>query len=160
MKVLVSGTWRTTLASEQAEDARLLGELLARHGHELLTGGGEGIPALVAESYTRAGGKKHTAILVDKAVRDEVGEKRMPADEYEETTLDYPQRNAYLVSKADAIIALNGRFGTLTELIHAVNDYDIPAILLATGEIKEWVTALPLKQVIVVSTPQDALNAL
>jgi len=83
----------------------------------------------------------------------------MPADEYEETTLDYPQRNAYLVSKVDAVIAMNGRLGTLTELIHAANDYAIPAILLATSEIREWVQSItPLKEhIVLVNTPAEAI---
>lgn len=162
MNVLITGTWRNALAQEQAQDAQLLGTLLAQRGYELLTGGGEGIPAVVAKAYTQAGGKKHTAILVDKSVREHVGEKKMPADEHEETTFDYPQRNAYLVSKADAIIALNGRLGTLTELIHAANDYDIPAILLATNELADWVDALePLKKrVLIARTPQEAVDAI
>lgn len=161
MNVLISGTWRETLAQEQHIHAQELGRLLAQHGHTLITGGGEGIPALVAESYKKARGTRHLAILVDEKTRIAVGEKRMPADEYEETTLDYPQRNAYLVSKADAIIAMNGRLGTLTELIHAANDYHIPAILLATSEIREWVHAIkPLNSVVIANTPREAVTAL
>ncbi len=162
MKVLISGTWRSALAKQQEEHAQQLGKLLAEQGVEILTGGGEGIPELVSTSYTQHGGKKHTAILVDQKVRERVGEKLIQADEYVNTSLDYPQRNALLVSKADAIIAMNGRLGTLTELIHATNDYEIPAILLATSEIKEWVLATtPLKEkVVMVNTPQEAITIL
>ena len=140
MKILVSGTWRREKAEQYRTEAEQVGMLLATRGHILVTGAGTGMSELVVRSYKVHGGSKYTAYLPSEKCRAEVGEELGPQpDEIIETNVDYPTRNVMMVRDIDAIIALNGGLGTLTEVIHGANDYNKRAAVIDRGELGQWI---------------------
>lgn len=71
---------------------------------------------------------------------EKVGEKIGPKPDVTiQTGLDYPGKNIELVKGSDAVIALNGGLGTLTEIIHAIKDYDRKVSVIDVGELSEWI---------------------
>jgi len=161
MKILVIGSWRRQEAKDFAADAVRLGELLAKGGHSLMTGGGKGVPDIVAGSYRKNGGDDFTAYFPSKGEMERVGEERgLEPDRPVMTGLDYPQRNVLMVKNCDAVIALSGALGTLTEIIHAVNDYGKKVAVIDRGEIAAWVKSIPALKpgVFLTGSPEAALS--
>jgi len=144
MKILVSGTWHLEEAKKYESFANQVGKALAKRGHILVTGAGTGISELVVKNYRLNQGEKYIAILTSKKQREAVGEKIGPLpDEAIDTGMDYPSRNVELVKFCDCIIALPGNLGTLTEVIHAVNDYGKKVAVLDTGPLAEMIQHIP-----------------
>lgn len=144
MKVLVAGTWRRKEAEEVAGIARELGRAIAEAGHVLHTGAGTGISSFVVEGYREGDGEKYIAYLPDENVMKNVGEELGPKpDKIIMTNYDYPKRNVKMVKESDAVIALLGGLGTLTEIIHAVKDYDKKVAVIDVGELPSWIRNIP-----------------
>ena len=144
MKLLIVGTWHTHKAAACATEAEEIGKILAARKHTLLSGGGTGIAVLVAHAYKKNKGRKHIVYLPDKKEMKRVGEKQeAPADEVIQTDLDYPSRNILMVKQCDGIIALHGGLGTLTEVIHAVKDYDKKVAVIDKEAFATWIKAIP-----------------
>ena len=141
MIILVGGTWRTEVAEEFREYAEEVGKALAEKGHILLTGGGTGMSKVVVESYKKNNGKKYIAMMPCDKVMKEVGEEVGPEpDEFvQEETWDYPIKNIELVKASEAVIALPGSLGSLTEVIHAVNDYGKPVAVYDKGPLADMI---------------------
>jgi uncharacterized protein (TIGR00725 family) len=136
LRVVVGGAWRPEVAAACQQEAQAIGRELAVRGHILVSGGGTGVSELVAKAYREAHGKKHVVYLPARHHVEAVGEKPGSCvDETIETDLDYPMRNAYMIRENDAFIAMNGRLGTLGELIHAINDYAKPAVVIDVGDM-------------------------
>lgn len=126
-----------------------------------MTGGERGALDIVAGSYRKNGGDDFAAYLPAKGEMERVGEERgLEPDRPVMTGLDYPQRNVLMVKNCDAVIALSGALGTLTEIIHAVNDYGKKVAVIDRGEIAAWVKSIPaLKSgVFLAEGPEAALN--
>ena len=144
MKILIVGSWEKEKANHAKQEAEEIGKILAKEGHVLISGGGEGISELVVNSYRKNKGKKYICILPSKKEMEKVGENIGPKpDEIIDTGRDYPERNIELVRKCDAVIALHGGLGTLTEIIHAVYDYNKKVSVIDKGDLIDWIKAIP-----------------
>ena len=102
--------------AEEADlaDAEEVGRLLAQRGAVLVTGGRRGIAEAASRGAVLAGGTT-VGILP--------GRDRAEANPY--VTIAVPTglgetRNALVVMGADAVIAFGGRYGTLSEVAHAL----------------------------------------
>lgn len=159
MKTLVSGTWRRDKALLYQAQAETLGKGLAEAGHILVTGAGTGMSQLVVEAYRRHKGQRYIAYLPLKACMEEVGEEIGPTpDEVVQTNLDYPGRNVRMVSDVERLVLMPGGLGTLTEAIHAVNDFQIRTAVFDGGETAQWVRAIPpLYEKVFLSDDIDAM---
>jgi predicted Rossmann-fold nucleotide-binding protein len=128
MKILVIGSWRPKEANEYLAEARELGHLLAERGHILVASPSSGFQGLVAKAYKNSYGLHYVGYYPRLAFMEKVGEKALiEPDKKIFTNQDYPTRNLLQIKKSDAVIGVTGGLGTLTELIAAVKDYDLPA---------------------------------
>ena len=144
MKILVSGTWRKEIAENYKSFIDEIGKELAKREHILITGAGTGTSEIVVNSYRFHKGKQYIALLTSKTQREAVGEEIGPLpDKVIETGMDYPSRNVELVKYCDAVIALPGALGTLSEVIHAVNDYGKKVVVLNLGQLAEMIENIP-----------------
>lgn len=107
--VAVSGPGRPADASVP-ETARMLGALLAEQGAVVVTGGLGGVMAAAAEGVRSAGG---TAVaLLPGPDRQEAS----PGHDVVLATGLGEMRNALLVRCVDAVVAVGGSWGTLSEV--------------------------------------------
>jgi len=144
MKILIIGTWNPEKAKNYESFAGQIGKELAKKGHILVSGAGTGISELVVKNYKLNQGKKYIAILTSKECREAFGEDIGPTpDEIIDTGMDYPSRNVELVKYCDAVIAMPGTLGTLTEVIHAINDYGKKVAVLNIGPLAEMIEHIP-----------------
>jgi uncharacterized protein (TIGR00725 family) len=112
MQVAVCGPGECS--DEEARAAFAIGRALARHGVTLLCGGGPGVMASAA-----AGARSLDGLVV--AIRPGLD----PGEASDEGTVVIATnlgeaRNAVLVASADAIIAVGGSWGTLSEVALAM----------------------------------------
>jgi len=108
MRVSVIGG--STVTDEQYGTARELGRLLGERGHELVCGGLGGAMEAVCRGAREEGG--HTIGILP-------GESRAAANSYVETPIATGlshARNGLVVLNGDAVIAVDGGPGTLSEL--------------------------------------------
>lgn len=100
------------------EDARRLGEAIARRGHVLLTGGGPGLMRAASAGAHRAGG-----LVIGILPND----RRRVLDGYPNEFVDVPiytgmsdARNVINAKTPHVLVALNGGVGTLSEIALAL----------------------------------------
>ncbi|MGM0718820.1 MAG: TIGR00725 family protein [Halobacteriota archaeon] len=127
MRVSVIGGSRVD--EEIYESARELGQLLAERGHEVVCGGLGGVMEGVCRGANEAGG--HTIGILP-------GENREPANPYVETPIATGMgnaRNTLVVLNGDAVVAVDGATGTLSELGLAL-DYGLPVAGLDTLRVE------------------------
>jgi len=113
MRVSVIGG--STVTDDQYRQARRVGTLLGERGHELVCGGRTGVMAAACRGASEAGG--HTVGILP-------GEDRAAANEYVDTPIATGignARNVLVVMNGDAVIAVDGSNGTLSELGHALD---------------------------------------
>ena len=138
------GSWQKEKASACKKEAEEIGKLLAQEGHILISGGGTGISELVVNSYKKNKGKRYICYIPSKSQMEKVGEELGPKpDKLIETNLDYPERNVVMVRECDAVIALHGGLGTLSEIIAAVKDYNKKVSVVDFGELAQWIKSIP-----------------
>lgn len=124
IQVAVCGPSRCTEA--EAADARRVGELLAARGATVLCGGGGGVMAAVATGVRSAGG------LVVGILPGPDRSDASPDLSAAVVTNQGQARNAILVQSADAVIAVGGSWGTLSEVALAMRrDGAVPVVCLA-----------------------------
>jgi uncharacterized protein (TIGR00725 family) len=126
MRVSVIGG--ATVTDEQYRQARRVGELLGERGHELVCGGRTGVMEAACKGAAETGG--HTIGILP-------GEDREAANDYVETAIATgigSARNVLVVLNGDAVIAVDGGTGTLSELGHAL-DFGRPVAGLGTHDI-------------------------
>ncbi len=115
MKVSVFGGSQPKPGSAAYEEARQLGELLAKGGHTVMTGGYIGTMEAVSRGAAEAGGYV-IGVTCDEIERwREVGANQWVEEEWRRETL--LERLQALVQECDAAIALSGGAGTLTEIM-------------------------------------------
>lgn len=126
--------------AELLELARTAGRLLADKGYVVLTGGLGGVMAAAAEGASRG----TTVALLPGSDR---------AAAHGDYTVALPtglgeMRNALLVRSADAVLAIGGAWGTLSEIalavrtgipVVAVRSWDLPEPVEAFGTVEEAV---------------------
>jgi len=138
------------LASEQeAAWAEEVGRLIARAGAVVVCGGLGGVMDAAARGARSEGG---TAIGILP------GETR--AGESAHLSASVPTgmgeaRNALVVRAADAVIAISGEFGTLSEIALALK-MGRPVVGLATWELSK--TGRPSDPIVRAATPEEAVE--
>jgi uncharacterized protein (TIGR00725 family) len=126
MRVSVIGG--SVVAESEYERAREVGRLLGERGHEVVCGGLTGVMEAVCAGARETGG--HTIGILP-------GEDRAAANEYVDTPIATGlgnARNALVVLNGDAVIAVDGTTGTLSEIALAL-DAGLPVAGLDTHEI-------------------------
>ena len=130
-QVAVIGT--AEASAGEREVARTVGILLAKKHVTLLSGGGDGVMDASCQGSREAGG------LTIGIVPGTQGNPYL--DVIIKTRLNQA-RNAILVESADAIIAIGGGFGTLSEIAYAMKSgipvfglktWDIPGIIICNN---------------------------
>jgi uncharacterized protein (TIGR00725 family) len=112
----------------EIESAELIGRAVAQRGDVLVCGGLDGVMAAAARGAKTAGGT--TVGLLPGTSRDD-------ANEWIEIAIPTglgELRNGLVVRAADAIIAVGGAYGTLSEVALALKT-GVPVIGLGTWEI-------------------------
>ncbi|AOW79279.1 hypothetical protein HTSR_0069 [Halodesulfurarchaeum formicicum] len=114
--------------AETDELAEELGERLGERGHDVVCGGLTGVMEAVAAGMAETGGRT-IGILP--------GDDRAAANPH----IDVPiatglgnARNVLVVRNGDAVIAIDGGYGTLSELAHAL-DLDRPVAGIETHDV-------------------------
>ena len=126
MRVSVIGG--SNVGDDEYERARAVGRLLGDRNHEVVCGGRGGVMEAVCRGARETGG--HTIGILP-------GSRREGANDYVETTIATGMgnaRNALVVLNGDAVIAIDGGAGTLSELGLAL-DYSRPVAGLGTHRI-------------------------
>ncbi|WP_422733325.1 dethiobiotin synthetase [Micromonospora sp. WMMD558] len=134
--------------------ARRVGELLAERGVTVLCGGGGGVMAAVA-----AGARSRGGLVI--GVRPDDGTAPGPAADVSATVVTNmgQARNAILVWSADAVIAVGGSWGTVSEVALAMRRGGIPVVALGGWRIVD-ATGTPVPGVRHVTTPEEAIGAI
>jgi len=114
MRISVFGGSQPKEGSQAYADAQALGDLLARRGHTVLTGGYTGTMEAVSRGAAAAGG--HVIGVTCEEIGNWHGRSanRWVAEEWKMSTL--VERLQALIQRSDAALALPGGPGTLTEI--------------------------------------------
>lgn len=140
MKVLVIGSLEPAEAEKYRALCQRAGEEIAGRGHIMVAGGGAGVPGSVAGFYKSSGGKRYVAYYPSKSKMKAAGEEPgQKPDRTVWTGLDYPERNIKMIKSCDAVLALPGGLGTLTEIINAAKDYGKRVCVADAGELPKIV---------------------
>ena len=117
------------LPEHDYETAHAVGRALAERDHEVVCGGLGGVMEAVCRGATKSGGRT-IGILP--------GERLADANAY----VDVPfvtsmgnARNVLVVLNGEAVVAIDGAYGTLSEIAHAL-DFGRPVAGLGTHEIE------------------------
>jgi uncharacterized protein (TIGR00725 family) len=126
MRVSVIGG--STVTESTAAAAERVGRLLAEHGHTVVCGGYGGVMTAACRGAVEAGG--HTIGILSS---DDPADANRYVEEPIATGLGHA-RNAVVVMNGDAVIAVDGGSGTLSELGYA-GIYDRPTAGLDTHDV-------------------------
>lgn len=136
-------------STQEAELAEAVGRELARRGVILVCGGLGGVMKAACKGASSEGGIT-IGILP--------GDNRRQANPYVQipivTGIGYA-RNAIVVKSAQAVIAVGGSYGTLSEIGHALQN-DIPVIGLNTWSLSR--NAQPENSILPAKNPTDAVG--
>jgi uncharacterized protein (TIGR00725 family) len=143
---VIGGSEASPQAARLAEE---VGREIARRGAALVCGGLGGVMEAACKGASEAGGLT-IGILP--------GENRRAANPYVQipivTGIGYA-RNVAVVKSSQAIIAIDGSYGTLTEIGHALQS-GIPVIGLRTWEIA--MDGKIDKEIIIAKNPKEAVD--
>jgi uncharacterized protein (TIGR00725 family) len=114
MNVTVFGGAQPKEGTPAYEEARLLGQLLAQHGHAVLTGGYMGTMEAVSRGAHEAGGHVIGVTCIDIEEWRGTAPNQWVKEERRKQSL--MERLAGLIEGCDAAMALPGGAGTLTEV--------------------------------------------
>lgn len=112
MRISVIGG--STVDDETYEEARKLGRLLARNGHTVVCGGYFGVMEAVCR-----GAKEEDGTTVGVLSGDDPDEANRYVDVPVATNMGHA-RNALVVLNGKAVVAVDGAYGTLSEIAHAL----------------------------------------
>jgi uncharacterized protein (TIGR00725 family) len=141
-----------TCSDELAADARRVGELLAARGAVVICGGGGGVMAAVAAGARAAGGAVVGVLPGDSAAG------ASPDLSATVVTGMGEARNAIIAASADAVIAVGGSWGTLSEVALAMRRGTVPVVSLHGWHVTDAAGA-PVPGVTHVTTPDEAVTA-
>ena len=134
---------------QEAETAEVVGRKIARQGAILVCGGLGGVMEAACKGAHSEGGVT-IGILP--------GDKRQPANPYVQipivTGIGYA-RNVIVVKSAQAVIAVGGSYGTLSEISHALQN-GIPVIGLNTWSLSR--NGQQDSSIILVKNPAEAVS--
>jgi hypothetical protein len=150
MQVAVCGPGDCTPA--QAAHAYRVGELLAQRGVIVICGGGTGVMAAVA-----AGVRAQDGVVI--GIQPGSDRSRVDAGLSAVVATGLGQaRNAVIVASADAVIAVGGSWGTLSEVALAMRRGDIPVVSLGGWRVVDQ-HGDAVAGVVEVTTPEEAVAA-
>jgi uncharacterized protein (TIGR00725 family) len=134
---------------EVADQAEIVGHLLARAGAVVVCGGHGGVMEAASKGAAEEGGMV-IGILP--------GSSRAEGNQY--LTVSIPtrmgeMRNALIVRSADALIAIAGEFGTLSEIALALK-IGVPVVGLGTWELAK--AGRRVQAIAEASSPEDAVQ--
>lgn len=139
----------STCPPEVAQQAEEVGRELARRGATLICGGLSGVMEAACKGAKQAGGRTIGVLP---------GNDPTAANPY----VDIPivtgmgvARNVVIVKTAQAIIAVDGEYGTLSEIAHALS-LNIPVVGLDTWALSQ--KGQPNHAIIAASTAQEAVE--
>jgi uncharacterized protein (TIGR00725 family) len=136
---------------EERANAFRVGELLASAGATVVCGGGPGVMAAVA-----AGVRAQNGMVI--GVRGDGSREGASADLSATLVTNMGQaRNAIIVWSADAVIAVGGSWGTLSEVALAMRRGGVPVIVLGGWRIVDH-AGDPLPGIAHVGTAEDAVR--
>jgi len=138
-----------TTTDEQNKLGMAVGRGIAEAGAILLCGGLGGMMRAAAEGAKSSGG--HTIGILP-------GNDKTAANEFIDTVIPTDLgalRNALLVRSCDAVIAIHGAYGTLSEIAFALR-LGIPVVGLETWEVRRDGTPDP--GIHVAHTPEEAVE--
>ena len=148
-KKLIAVIGGSQCSEEEAQTAEEVGRELARREVVLVCGGLGGIMEAACRGASAEGGIT-VGILP--------GENRQTANPYVQipivTGIGYA-RNVAVVKSAEAVIAIGGSYGTLSEIAHALQS-GIPVIGLNTWSLAK--NGQPDNSVIIAQNPTEAVN--
>jgi len=149
MKTHIGVLGPNTTTDEQDQLGREIGQHIAEAGAILLCGGLGGMMRAAAEGAKSAGGQT-IGILpgTDKSATNEFIDIAIPTDLG-------AYRNALLVRSCDAVIAVHGAYGTLSEIAFALR-LKVPVVGLNTWEVRRDGKADP--GIHVAQTPEEAVE--
>jgi uncharacterized protein (TIGR00725 family) len=149
-QVAVCGPAQCT--EDERRDAYRLGKLLAEDGAVTLCGGGTGVMAAAAAGARDGGG-----LVV--GIRPDAGRETGGAEATATIVTNMGQaRNAILVWSADAVIAVGGSWGTLSEVALAMRRGGVPVVWLHGWRIADRDGAA-LAGITYVDSPEAAARA-
>ena len=148
-KTLIAVIGGGQCSEAQARIAEDVGRELAKRGAVLVCGGLGGVMAAACKGASTEGGTT-VGILP--------GENRQAANPYVQisivTGIGYA-RNVAVVKSAQAVIAVGGSYGTLSEIAHALQS-GIPVIGLNTWSLSQ--NGQPDNSIIPAQTPSEAVD--
>ena len=136
-------------SAEETKLAEEVGRELARRGATLICGGLEGVMEAACRGAYSKGGIT-IGILPGNSRKDANPYVRIPIV----TGMGYT-RNAIVAKSGQAVIAIGGSYGTLSEIAYALQS-DIPVIGLGTWSLARGGVAD--KSIIVAQNPMDAVE--
>jgi len=142
MRVSVIGG--STTDEQTYEKARELGRLLARNGHTAVCGGHFGVMEAVCRGAKE---EDDEALTVGVLSGDDPGDANDYVDVPVATGMGNA-RNALVVLNGEAVVAVDGAYGTLSEIAHAL-DIGKTVVGLDTHDVDG---------VVGVETPEEALE--
>ncbi|MCQ4079480.1 TIGR00725 family protein [Streptomyces sp. RB6PN25] len=137
-------------SAQERGQAYRVGELLAEHGSVVVCGGGAGVMAAVAEGARSRGG------LVIGIRPDRDRGTASPHLSAVVLTGMGEARNAVIVASADAVIAVGGSWGTLSEIALAKRRGGIPVVSLTGWHLTDAQGA-PVSGITYVATAEEAV---
>jgi len=149
MRVYVAVVGAGAASADELQTAEAVGRLLAEGGAVLVCGGLGGVMEAASKGAKSAGGAT-IGILP--------GPDREAANEYVDIAIPTglgEMRNGLVVRSADALIAVGGEFGTLSEIALALKAGK-PVVGLRTWELAKGGRTVPA--VIEASSPEDAVT--
>jgi uncharacterized protein (TIGR00725 family) len=134
---------------DEAKLAEAVGVELAKRKATLICGGLGGVMAAACKGARSAGGK--TVGIVPGNTRDEAN----PYVDIPIVTGIGEARNVIVVNTAQAVIAIGGKFGTLSEIAYALRS-KIPVVGLNTWTLSK--NGRLVKSIIAANTPKEAVE--
>jgi uncharacterized protein (TIGR00725 family) len=150
IQVAVCGPGDAT--SRELAHAREVGELLAGRGAVVVCGGYAGVMGAVAAGAASRGG----TVIGVLSGKDRAGAS--PDLTHVVVTGIGEARNAVIIRSADAVIAVGGSWGTLSEVAYAVRRGDVPVVCLGGWRVAD-ADGAPLPGLTHVDTPAAAVEA-
>lgn len=154
LKIAVVGTslkeGRKPFSEEVLAKTRKVGEVLAKKGVTLTSGGGNGLPWEATRAYKLSGGTKSVGYVgaidagdfvkrytdVDISVFDELKFSEEPYIQFS-TPHDFLMRELKLIEESDGVIVLQGGSGTLSEVSFALQYRKPLGILTGLGGVAD-----------------------
>lgn len=150
VQVAVCGPRHCT--AEEERSARRIGQLLAERGAVVICGGGGGVMAGVAAGVRSRGG----VVVGILPGADRSGAS--PDLSVTVVTNLGEARNAVIVRSADAVIAVGGSWGTLSEIALAMRYGDAPVVTLGSWQTVD-LSGAAVPGPIAVTSPEEAVAA-